>query len=68
MVGILADGSRSVFPVYIAVILWHGQLQAVYVSAVESDPLIGMEMLRGSELAMQVVEDGEVYIREMQSS
>jgi clan AA aspartic protease len=63
MRGILADGSETFFPVYKAIILWHGQPQLTYVSAVESDPLLGMGMLHGSEFAMQVVEGGEVSIR-----
>ena len=63
MRGILADGSETFFPVYKAIILWHGQPRLTYVSAVESDPLLGMGMLYGSEFAMQVVEDGEVAIR-----
>jgi clan AA aspartic protease len=63
ILGILADGSESYFPVYRAIILWHGQPQLTYVSAVESEPLLGMSMLYGSELAMQVIEGGEVAIR-----
>ncbi len=63
ILGILADGSESYFPVYRAIILWHGQPRLTYVSAVESEPLLGMSMLYGSEFAMQVVEDGEVTIR-----
>lgn len=41
MRGILADGSETFFPVYKAIILWHGQPRLTYVSAVESDPLLG---------------------------
>jgi len=63
ILGILADGSESYFPVYSAIILWNGQPRLTYVSAVESDPLLGMGMLYGSEFAMQVVEGGEVAIR-----
>jgi len=68
MLGTLADGTRNYYPLYRAIILWHGRPQLVYVSAVDSDPLLGMGMLHGSELAMQVVVGGEVYIREMQPS
>src|SRR3954462_14684447 len=62
MLGVLADGSEAFFPLYQAIVLWHGQPHVTYVSAVESDPLLGMGMLHGSELAMQVVEGGEVFI------
>lgn len=67
MLGTLADGTRNYYPLYRAIILWHGQPQLIYVSAVDSDPLLGMNMLHGSEIAMQVIVGGEVYIREMQT-
>ena len=63
VLGVLADGTESLFPIYKAVILWHGQPRITFVSAVENDPLLGMGMLYGSELAMQVTERGEVAIR-----
>jgi clan AA aspartic protease len=68
MLGVMADGRETFFPVYKAIILWHGQPQITYVSAVENDPLLGMGMLHGSELAMQVVEGGEVFIEELRLS
>lgn len=63
VLGVLADGTESFFPMYKAVIFWQGQPSVTFVSAVESDPLLGMGMLYGSELAMQVVEGGEVAIQ-----
>jgi clan AA aspartic protease len=68
MLGVLADGSETFFPVYEAIILWHGQPHATYVSAVESDPLLGMGLLKGSELSMQIVEGGEIAIQELRLS
>jgi clan AA aspartic protease len=68
MLGVLADGSETFFPVYEAIILWRGQPHATYVSAVESDPLLGMGMLQGSELAIQIVEGGEVAIQALRLS
>jgi clan AA aspartic protease len=65
MRGVLADGSESFFPVYNAVIFWHGQPRLIYVSVVESDPLLGMGMLHGSEFSMQVIDGGEVAIHEL---
>jgi clan AA aspartic protease len=67
MLGVLADGSEAFFPLYQAILLWHGTLHVIYVSAVESDPLLGMGMLHGSELSMQIVEGGEVAIRDLES-
>jgi clan AA aspartic protease len=67
MLGVLADGSEAFFPLYQAILLWHGKLHVIYVSAVESDPLLGMGMLHGSELAMQIMEGGEVAIRDLEA-
>ncbi|MBW8878560.1 MAG: clan AA aspartic protease [Acidobacteria bacterium] len=63
--GLLADGTRGSFEVYEAIALWHGQPQVIPVHAVESDPLLGMEMLYGSEFAMQVIEGGEIVIHKL---
>lgn len=63
--GVLADGTSSSFGVYEAVALWHRRPRVISVHAVESSPLLGMTMLDGSEVAMQVVEGGEVAIHEL---
>jgi clan AA aspartic protease len=63
--GVLADGSRGSFEIYEALVLWYGRPHVILVSAVESDPLLGLAMLHGSEFAMQVVEGGEVAIHEL---
>jgi clan AA aspartic protease len=65
MLGTLADGTKALFPIYMAIISWYGQPRAISVSAVESHPLLGMDMLHGCELAMQVVEGGEVAIHDL---
>jgi clan AA aspartic protease len=66
--GVLADGTSSSFGVYEAVALWHRQPRTIAVHAVESQPLLGMTMLDGSEVAMQVIEGGEVVIHELSVS
>jgi clan AA aspartic protease len=65
MVGTLADGTKGLFPIYRAIISWHGQPRSTFVSAVESHPLLGMGVLHGCELAMQIVEGGEVAIHNL---
>ena len=65
MLGTLADGRESFFPVYTAIVFWHGKPRLTYVSVVESEPLLGMGMLHGCEFSMQVVEGGEVAIQEL---
>jgi clan AA aspartic protease len=63
--GVLADGSKDSFEIYEALVLWYGRPHSILVSAVENDPLLGTAMLHGSELAMQVVEGGEVAIQRL---
>ncbi|PYQ55962.1 MAG: clan AA aspartic protease [Acidobacteria bacterium] len=66
MVGTLADGRERFFPVCTAIISWLGKPRLINVNVVEeSEPLLGMGMLHGYELAMQVVEGGEVAIRDL---
>jgi clan AA aspartic protease len=66
--GLLANGTRDSFEVYEAIALWHGQPHVISVHAAESNPLLGIAMLHGSEFAMQVVEGGEVVIHELSVS
>jgi clan AA aspartic protease len=66
MVGTLADGHERFFPVCTAIISWLGKPRLINVNVVEeSEPLLGMGILHGCELAMQIVEGGEVAIRDL---
>jgi clan AA aspartic protease len=58
----LADGSETVFEVYEAVIAWDGRGRSVPVSSADTDPLVGMSLLLGHELTVQVVEGGAISI------
>lgn len=59
---ILADGSVIDVDVYEGRILWDNKERAVPIDATEGDLLIGMELLQGFELRIQVVVDGLVTI------
>lgn len=59
---LLADGTETLFDVYEGTLMWDGRLRRVPVDAVDSDPLIGMGVLYGCRLTIQVVEDGSVII------
>jgi clan AA aspartic protease len=65
--GMLADGTEKSFDVYEALILWDGRLLRIPIGEIENIPLLGMSLLHGSELAIQVIEGGEVAIRELGS-
>lgn len=61
----LADGQVVEFNIYIARAAWHGQQRDMVVFESESEPLIGMTMLKGSRLTLEAEEGGEVTIEEM---
>jgi len=60
---VLADGSRSIFDIYEAEVIWDGKLRRVAVDCAEVDPLVGMSLLQGYELLIQVVKNGNVTIK-----
>ena len=59
---ILGDENRVVLKRHIAEVLWHGAERNVYVLQAEGGPLIGMSLLYGSRLILDVVTDGNVTI------
>ena len=60
--GVLADGSVRQFEIHSGEMEWHGVWRPVLVSAVGAEPLIGMGLLVGSELRMEVTSGGPVVI------
>ncbi|MBW4661752.1 MAG: clan AA aspartic protease [Drouetiella hepatica Uher 2000/2452] len=60
---ILGDGSECVFDVYEAVVVWDGALLTIPVDEADSDPLVGMSLMEGYQLTIQVAEDGLVELR-----
>lgn len=58
----LGDGSVRFFNVYTATILWDGQPRSVEVDEADPDPLLGMSLLAGHEVRMQIVNGGAVII------
>lgn len=59
---ILGDENRVILKRYIASVLWHGVERDVYVLQAEGGPLIGMSLLYGSRLTLDVVTVGDVTI------
>ena len=60
---LLADGSESVFDIYEATVDWDGQARRIAVDEAETVPLIGMSLLEGYELTVQVQRGGNVTVR-----
>ena len=60
---LLADGRESVFDIYEGTVVWEGQLRRIPVHEAETAPLVGMSLLEGCELTVQVRSGGNVTIR-----
>jgi clan AA aspartic protease len=58
----LADGSEALFDIYGVTVLWDGQQRYVEADAVDTTPLVGMSLLEGHDLHIQVAEGGQVVI------
>jgi clan AA aspartic protease len=63
--GILADGSEVLFDVYEGQVLWDRQRRRILIDESDTDPLIGMALLRGYELKIQVRNEGRVSIKRL---
>jgi clan AA aspartic protease len=61
----LGDGSETVFDVYNAEILWNGQLREIEIDSAETEPLLGMALLRGYRLQVDTIEGGLVTIESL---
>lgn len=59
----LGDGSRASSRFFTAEVEWFGRWRRMLVLELSGDPLIGMALLRGSHLGMDVSEGGRVEIR-----
>jgi clan AA aspartic protease len=59
---VLGDGSLQQFDVYAATVIWDGQARMVEIDAADTDPLVGMGLLYGHEVRIQVINGGAVTI------
>jgi clan AA aspartic protease len=58
----LADGSVTMVNAFRAIVRWHGQRREVPALEVRGGGLVGMSLLRGSRLTVDVVVNGSVRI------
>ncbi len=61
---VLADGSMEKFDVFKVMVMWDGRTRQVEAHVSSSIPLVGMGMLEGHRLFVDVVEGGQVAIEE----
>jgi clan AA aspartic protease len=66
--GTLGDGSEVLFDIYDAVAIWDGKSQEIEVNSAETDPLVGMSLLRGYRLQVDTIKGGLVMISALPDS
>jgi clan AA aspartic protease len=59
---VLGDGTECVFDVYEAVVVWDGNMLTIPIDEADSEPLVGMSLMEGYQLTVQVFEDGRVEL------
>ena len=58
----LANGAKEDFDVFSATVTWDGQERLIEVDVTNSDPLVGMLLLDGHALRIEVTPGGQVQI------
>jgi clan AA aspartic protease len=58
----LASGAQATVRIYNAIVHWHGQPRVVHAVEVQGGALVGMSLLRGNRLTVDVVVNGSVRI------
>jgi clan AA aspartic protease len=58
-----ADGTDSIFDIYDGTVIWDGQPRLIAVDEADTVPLVGMALLDGFELIVEVRTSGQVTIR-----
>ena len=59
---IIAHGRAVFLNLYLAKVIWHGKERDIEVLQTDKQPLVGMALLRGSRLTLDIVPDGDVTI------
>ena len=62
---VLADGSECLFDLHEGEVIWDRRHMLIQIDSSDATPLIGMRLLEGFELTMQVRQDGPVLIKRM---
>jgi clan AA aspartic protease len=64
---ILGDGSECIFDVYEAVVIWDRSYLTIPIDEADSEPLMGMSLMEGYQLMVQVFEGGNVELEKVRS-
>lgn len=61
----LADGSECQFEVHVGTVVWDGKGREIHVDRADTVPLVGMKLMKGFELKMQVRPRGTITIKRL---
>jgi clan AA aspartic protease len=61
----LADGSVCIYDVFLGEVIWFDERRLIKIDEADVSPLIGMTLLQGCELKMEVCQGGDVTIRKL---
>ncbi len=65
--GILGNGSTCIFDVYRGLVIWDGELRRIGINESDTEPLVGMGLLYGYRMQLDVIEGGTVTIQALSS-
>lgn len=64
----LADGNLVAVPTYEIPVLWRDEIKIVKVFRMEGDPLLGMELMRGSRIEFDSMHLGEILAKPIETN
>jgi clan AA aspartic protease len=59
----LGDGSKTLFDIHEASVIWDGQFREIEINSADTEPLLGISMLRGYRLEVDTIQGGLVTIK-----
>jgi clan AA aspartic protease len=59
----LCDGSKTLFDIHEASVIWDGQFREIEINSADTEPLLGISMLRGYRLEVDTIQGGLVTIK-----
>lgn len=59
----LGNGQEEQFDVYAATVTWDGESRRILVDAADTEPLLGMSLMYGYSLHIDVLDGGSVVLR-----
>jgi clan AA aspartic protease len=65
MEAVLGDGSETQMDMFLGTVQWEGQFREGTVLAAEGTPLVGMMLLSGSRLCLDITDGGPVTIERL---